>query len=142
MHTHLSHAWSFGLLLLSCSKPPDISHELKDYADLLNDATSLTCACGVLLGYWDVAECNEALPSVGMEEWRCLTEVLEGHEEAALDYLVCASAAYQPYVDCVGMNYSCSQELYDECTAEHAAALASCSQLPDDVQSAFEACTE
>ena len=143
MHTRLPHAWSFGLLLLlACSEPPDISHELADYAGLLNDTTSLSCACSLLLDYWDTFECNEALPSVGMDEWRCLTEVLEGHEEAARDYLVCASAAYQPYVDCLSMNYSCSQELYDDCTADHAAALASCPQLPSDVQSAFEACTE
>ena len=141
MRTRLPRLWSFGLvLLLGCAEPPDISGDIETHADLRSDVNSLLCECAQLLGYADSIQCSDALGPVGISERDCMAAVLEGHEEAALEYIACANAAYQGYADCLGTNASCEQVIYDDCTADHDSALASCPLMPADVQSAFEAC--
>jgi hypothetical protein len=141
MRARLPLACSFGLLL-ACSEPPDISLELEQYAMLLMDADSQLCRCAILFGYMTYMECSEAMGTVGADEWECLTEALEGHEEAARDYLACANEAYEVYVDCLELIKICDPEIYDACITAHEAELASCPKLPADVQSEFEACTQ
>ena len=143
MPTRLSRLWSFGpLLLLACAQPPDISDDIEEYANLLSDANHRACDCPQVLGYSSKVECDEALGLIGTGERQCFATVLEGHEEAARDYLACANAAYQVYVDCLETNLDCDSGFYDQCTADHEAALSSCPLMPVDTQSAFEACAD
>lgn len=130
------------VLLLACSEPRDINAELEDYSILLNEANSLACACPWMLGYPDAKQCIEVLGSVELEEWRCFTRVLEGHEEAASKFLPCSNAASEIYVECLNTNYSCNAEVHADCTADHEFAVASCPQLPRGVESKFEACVD
>jgi hypothetical protein len=143
MPTRLPRPWSFGpLLLLACAQPPDISDDIETYASLLTDARFQSCNCPQLLGFADSIQCDEALGQVGTGERQCFATVLKGHEEAAREYLTCANAAYQVYVDCLETNVDCEQGIYDDCTADHEDALASCPLMPVDTQSAFEACAD
>lgn len=143
MRSRLSYSSITGVwLLLACSEPPDINPVLEDYSIHLNRTNSLLCRCGILFGYENHMQCSEGLAPVGWDEWRCFTATLEGHEEAALDYLVCANVAYEGYIDCLEMVYICSLEPHEACATSHEAALAECPQLPSGVQSKFEACVD
>lgn len=135
--------WLFGLvLLLACAKPPDIAEDIESFAGLLTDARWLLCDCPFLLGYADRIQCDEALGSVGIGERQCFTTVLDGHEDAAKEYLTCANATYEVYVHCLETNVSCESGIYTDCTDEHEDRLAMCPLMPVDVQLAFEACAD
>jgi len=135
--------WSFGpLLLLACAKPPDIAGDIESYSDSRTDANVLSCDCPQLLGFADSIQCDEALGPIGTTARQCFAMVLDGHEDAAQEYLECATAAYGVYVNCLETSVSCEQDIYDGCTADHQGALASCPQLPASVQSMFESCVD
>jgi len=143
MLTRSHRATWFGLIaLVGCQQPPDISGDIDTYASLVSDANSLTCNCPEILGYSTISECDDVLGVVGLNERECISTVLKGHEDAAREYLVCASAAYQGYVDCLETNVDCEESVYNDCAAEHEDAMASCPLLPADTQSAFEACVD
>lgn len=129
------------LVLFACQRPPDISAELDEYTSLLSDANDLACNCPEDLGYATTTECREVLSPVDANEYECLVQVLDGHEDEAKAYLDCANAAYRGYADCLAENVDCTEGWYDGCTADHEGAMASCTQLPATVESAVTACT-
>lgn len=143
MRSRLPRPWPFGMLLvLACAEPPDISGGIETFANLRSTTNTLLCNCPGLLGYADSIQCDDALPPVDSGARQCMTTVLDGHEDAAKEYLTCANARYELYVQCLETNVSCEADIYNDCTADHESALASCPLMPVDVQSAFEACAD
>ena len=142
MRTRQRRLWWLGLLaLVACQQPPDISGKLEDYAILVSDARSLICDCPETVGFPGKVACDEGLGPVGINDRECLTDVLDGYEEAGEEYLVCANGAYERYVDCLEVNVSCEEGVYADCTKDHDVALAGCPQLPIEIRSLFESCT-
>lgn len=47
-----------------------------------------------------MSECFDQVGQITLSEHDCMSAALDGHEDEAQDYLDCANAAYQNYVDC------------------------------------------
>ncbi|PRQ02041.1 hypothetical protein [Enhygromyxa salina] len=144
MRSRTRRGLSLGLLglVLSCQQAPDLTDELNEYERVVNEANSEACRCPMELGYDSMVECGDALGTVTNEDVQCLAGVLDGNEEIGRDYLDCASSAYRFHVQCLGLNPSCEEGENTDCTADLAAALAACPQLPADIRPSFFACIE
>ncbi|MCA9697563.1 MAG: hypothetical protein KC431_08565 [Myxococcales bacterium] len=132
-------ALTLAALALACSKPPDISGELDDYAYQINDVAAETCECPQDVGYATYAECVDDL-SVTDAERDCRATVLEGHEEAGKEYLDCAVEALNGYVDCLAMNPGCADGWWADCTSAYLDTVGGCPQLPSAVAEDFAQC--
>ncbi|MCA9686337.1 MAG: hypothetical protein KC457_29490 [Myxococcales bacterium] len=125
--------------LLSCSKPPDISGELEEYANLLNAIAGETCECPDDAGFATVDECVDVL-LVDADERACQADAFEGHEDAGKDYLDCAIGALDDYLDCLSMNPGCAVGWWDDCTTTYQDAEAACPRASAAVQDQFSGC--
>jgi len=124
---------------MACQESPDISAQVDAYGSLLSLSISLTCDCPLDHGYDSKPECGDALGSVNHE---CQHEVLEGHEEAADEYLGCAVPALDAYVTCLEADPGCEPGWFDACNEVYVGAEAKCPQLSAGLTAELESCVQ
>lgn len=120
---------------------PDITPELDEYQQLVDDTNLRRCDCPQDLGFDTKAECDEAVGFVTAEDRQCLEDALDGEEADGKDYLACANAALRDYEQCLAANVDCEAGVNDACASVYSMAVAQCTQLASDVRAAFLACT-
>lgn len=129
------------LLGLACSQPPDLSADIEEYANNIDDAISLTCDCPVDAGFADMAECSEMLGGAGSAERQCMADALTGYENEGKDFLECANSAYSSYLSCLEFNASsCNEGGVALCSDAHEQAISACPQLSATAKASFDAC--
>ena len=136
-------SWLAPLLVLGCSQPPDLTVDIDEHANRINDSLALICDCHQDAGFSSRAECSDMLGFVGLDERQCITDALEGSEEEGKDYLACANAAYDGYITCLDANSlaNCEDGGIAVCDQALDQALAACTQVPTAVQDSISACT-
>ena len=139
LRSHRAFALVLALGVLSCSRPPDISDELEDFANQLNDLADATCECPQDIGYTSLGECLDDR-FVDPDERECQAEVTKGYEEETKAYLDCSSPMLDAYIECLRMNPGCVDGWWLDCTNAYLDDVASCPRLPDEILQDFVDC--
>ena len=141
MVSRSNRAFTLVMLLgaLSCSRPPDISDELEDFANQLNALAGEACECPQDIGHTDYNECLDDR-FVDPDERECQTEVTKGYEDETKAYLDCTSPKLDAYIECLGMNPGCVDGWWLDCTNDYLTDVSSCPQLPDEILADFADC--
>ena len=124
---------------LSCSRPPDISDDLEEYANQLDDLATAVCECPEDIGLMDYNTCLDDR-FVDPDERECQVDVTKGYEEETKAYLDCASPKLDVYIACLEMNPGCVDGWWLDCTNAYLEDVSSCPQLPDEIVLDFKDC--
>lgn len=129
-------------MVSACGGSPDISAELEEYGDHAASIVLLACECPEDLGYMSISACLDGVGEVGPQERSCLTDVTEGYEEEAQNYLECVLPGLATFEDCLFSNANvCGEGVYQLCVDAFEQTEAECSPLPEAIRASFEMCT-
>lgn len=128
-----------GLLCSAGCQAPDLTEDVDTYVNQTNLVRAMLCDCILDLADPD-AECDASLDQLTQVDAECLEATLDGHERDGQEFLDCANAALDDFVQCVAANVDCEPDTNDSCGTVYTVAAARCTQLPSDVQAAFTAC--
>ncbi|MCA9697362.1 MAG: hypothetical protein KC431_07540, partial [Myxococcales bacterium] len=118
----------------------DISDELEDYANQLNNLAAAVCDCPQDVGHTSIGECLDDR-SVDPDERECQADVTTGYEEETKAYLDCIIPKLDPYIQCLEMNPGCVDGWWSDCTDAYIDDTSSCPKFPDEIAVDFVECT-
>lgn len=130
---------ALALVLVACSEP-DISQDVRDYADELSVAEDLACQCPSALGFGTVSECGASYGVVA-DRYDCMESALQEQDDAKA-FLDCAGSAARSFADCLttSVDDGCEQTQHLACIESFEDAVLQCPGVTGSAASDFLGC--